>query len=97
MLLVRAKSSRDPRVLAHLPDGSYLSRLDGLDVRIIEATVGVTGADGSRVSESDRLITTLTDAGRYPAAALVRLYHERWEIDGPRFMVSSRLNRILDR
>ena len=81
MLLVRAKSSRDPRVLAHLPDGSYLSRLDGLDVRIIEATVGVTGADGSRVSDSYRLITTLTDAGRYPATALVRLYHERWEIE----------------
>jgi Insertion element 4 transposase N-terminal/Transposase DDE domain len=81
MLLVRAKSNRDPRVLAHLPDGSYLSRLDGLDVRIIEATVGVSGADGSRVSDSYRLITTLTDAGRYPAVALIRLYHERWEIE----------------
>jgi hypothetical protein len=85
MLLVRAKSNRDPRVLAHLPDGSYLSRLDGLDVRIIEATVGVTGADGSRVSDSYRLITTLTDAGRYPAVALVRLYHERWEIESAFF------------
>jgi hypothetical protein len=33
MLLVRAKSNRDPRVLARLPDGSYLSGLDGLQVR----------------------------------------------------------------
>ena len=39
-LLARAKSTRKPPVLAHLPDGSYLSRLDGgLAVRIIEAGV----------------------------------------------------------
>jgi Insertion element 4 transposase N-terminal/Transposase DDE domain len=81
MLLVRAKSNRDPRVLARLADGSYLSCLDGLDVRIIEADLTVTGADGSRVSDSYRLITTLTDHRRYPAVALIRLYHERWEIE----------------
>ena len=81
MLLVRAKANRDPRVLAHLPDGSYLSRLDGLGVRIIEADLVVTGADGSRLADSYRLITTLTDHRRYPAVALVRLYHERWEIE----------------
>jgi hypothetical protein len=28
-----------------------------------------------------RLITTLTDHRRFPADALVRLYHERWEIE----------------
>ncbi len=39
MPLCRAKSTRTPEVLRHLPDGSYLSRLDGLDVRIIEADV----------------------------------------------------------
>ena len=39
MLLARAKSTRNPRVLQHLPDGSYLSCLDGLAVRIIEADV----------------------------------------------------------
>jgi hypothetical protein len=38
----------------------------------------VTGSDGSRVADTYRLITTLTDYRRYPAAALVRLYHERW-------------------
>jgi hypothetical protein len=81
MLVVRAKANRDPRVLAHLPDGSYLSRLDGLDVRIIEADLAVTGADGSRLADSYRLITTLTDHRRHPAVALVRLYHERWEIE----------------
>jgi hypothetical protein len=81
MLLARAKSTRKPPVLAHLPDGSYLSNLDGLAVRIIEAGVVMTGADGTRVADSYRLITTLTDHNRYPAVRLVRLYHERWEIE----------------
>ena len=86
-LLARAKSARKPPVLGHLSDGSYLSRLDSRDgrhslaVRIIEADVAVTGTDGSRVADSYRLITTLTDHRRYPAAALIRLYHERWEIE----------------
>jgi hypothetical protein len=79
--LARAKSTRTPLVLAHLPDGSYLSRLDSLEVRIIEADVAMTGADGSRIADTYRLITTLTDPVRYPAGALVRLYHERWEIE----------------
>jgi Insertion element 4 transposase N-terminal/Transposase DDE domain len=81
MLLCRARSSRNPQVREHLPDGSYLSCLDGLNVRIIEAGVAMTGADGTRIADSYRLITTLTDPGRYPADALVRLYHERWEIE----------------
>ena len=78
VLLARAKSTRHPDVLAHLPDGSYLSCLDGLAVRIIEADLMISGSDGSRVGDRYRLITTLMDHRRYPAAALVRLYHERW-------------------
>jgi transposase IS4-like protein/DDE family transposase len=81
MLLARACSSRNPQVREHLPDGSYLSCLDGLEVRIIEADLVVTGADGSRIGDRYRLITTLTDHRRFPAAALIRLYHERWEIE----------------
>jgi hypothetical protein len=81
MLLCRAKSARTPEVLCHLADGSYLSRLDGLDVRIIEADVMMTGADKTRIGDRYRLITTLLDPARYPASALVRLYHERWEIE----------------
>jgi hypothetical protein len=81
MLLARARSTRNPRVLQHLPDGSWLSCLDGLSVRIIEADVTMTGADGSRVADRYRLITTLLDSRRYPALDLVRLYHERWEIE----------------
>jgi Insertion element 4 transposase N-terminal/Transposase DDE domain len=85
LLVARAKSTRHPVVLGHLPDGSYLSDLDGLAVRIIEASVMVTGADGSRVRGSYRLITTLMDHRRFPAAAVVRLYHERWEIESAYF------------
>jgi hypothetical protein len=77
-LLARGKASRRPVVLEILPDGSYLSRIGGLDVRIIEADVMVTGADGSRCGDRFRLITTLLDHRRFPADALARLYHERW-------------------
>jgi hypothetical protein len=81
MLLARSKATRKPPVLEHLPDGSYLSRLDDLTVRIIEADLAMTGADGSRVHDRYRLITTLLDHHRYPAFELVKLYHERWEIE----------------
>ncbi len=81
MLLARAKATRNPAVVAHLPDGSYQARLDDLDVRMIDADVTTTGLDGSRVGGRYRLITTLTDHRAYPAAALVRLYHERREIE----------------
>ena len=79
--LVRSKSTRRPPVLAHLPDGSFLSDLHGLPVRIIDAALTVIGADGSRVRDRYRLITTLLDHDHHPAAELVRLYHERWEIE----------------
>jgi hypothetical protein len=81
MLLARAKSTRNPAVLQHLPDGSYLSNLDGLPVRIIDADLTVTGGDGSQIGDRYRLITTLLDSHRFPAADLVELYHERWEIE----------------
>jgi hypothetical protein len=81
LLLVRARSQRVPAVLTHLPDGSYRSELDGLAVRIIEADLRMRGADGTRIGDRYRLITTLLDHQRYPADALIRLYHERWEIE----------------
>lgn len=80
-LLVRGGSTRKPPVLHHLPDGSYLSDIAGLAVRIIEADLAVHGTDGTAVHDTYRLITTLLDPQRYPAHVLIRLYHERWEIE----------------
>jgi hypothetical protein len=80
-LLARARATRSPRVLDVLPDGSWLAQIGGLRVRLIEAAVTVTGADGTRWGQDYRLVTTLLDHRRYPANRLVRLYHERWEIE----------------
>jgi len=80
-LLVRGCSTRKPPVLCHLADGSYLSALGGLPVRIIEAELSARGADGTTVRDHYRLITTLVDDRRFPTEALIRLYHERWEIE----------------
>jgi len=77
--LGRIRSNRRTPVLARLADGSYLSVIGTVPVRIIEAHVTVTLDDGTAFTGSYRLATTLTRANRYPAAALVTLYHERWE------------------
>src|SRR5689334_2061038 len=79
--LARVKSTRVLEPGQVLPDGSYLSGLGGLRVRVIEAQVTVTGAGGSRCQDRFRLVTTLLDHRRFPADRLVRLYHERWEIE----------------
>lgn len=73
--------SRGSPVEAVLPDGSYRSQLDGLPVRVIEAVIVVRSDDGHYARDRYRLITTLLDEHRYPAQALVRLHHERWEIE----------------
>jgi hypothetical protein len=79
--LIRAKSSRRLPVLARLSDGSYLSRIASLNVRVIEANITLTSEDGSVITGWYRLITTLTDHRLDPAPTLIRLYHERWEIE----------------
>ena len=77
--LVRLTATRRPPVLARLPDGSFISLIGGVKVRIIPASVTVTCHDGTRYGGTYRLATTLLDHRRYPAEALIRLYHERWE------------------
>ena len=77
--LVRLCSTRRLAVMARLDDGSFLSRMGGLTVRVIAADVTVTCADGTRYAASYRLAATLLDHRAYPAMALIRLYHERWE------------------
>jgi hypothetical protein len=75
--LVRLRSARRPPVLRHLPDGSFVSVIGGVKVRIITASVTVTCHDGTTYGDSYRLATTLTNWRAYPATALIALYHER--------------------
>lgn len=77
--LARLTSTRRLPVLGHLPDGSFLSLIGGVKVRIIEASVTVTCHDGTRYAGSYRLATTLANWRAYPAGPLIVLYHERWE------------------
>ena len=77
--LARLTSTRKLPVLARLADGTFLSRIGALTARVIEAEVIVTCADGTRYCGRYRLATTLLNPRRYPAPALIRLYHERWE------------------
>jgi hypothetical protein len=82
-LLVRAKTGAGgPKlpVLRRHADGSYRSAFGGTPVRVVEAEITITTTAGT-VTGVYRLITTLLDPHHYPADALVRLYHERWEIE----------------
>ena len=85
--LVRSAARRCPTPLRHLPDGSYLTRVGYgvlpalIEVRVIEAAVTITLADGTTRTEQWRLLTSLLDHARYPARELVALYHERWQAE----------------
>ncbi|MGW7824738.1 IS4 family transposase [Streptomyces puniciscabiei] len=82
-LLLRARSCVARRPVRHLPDGTYLARMNlggqkgdhpgGVLVRVIEYRV-----DGGEVI---RLLTDLFDTDTYPAQELAALYHERWEAE----------------
>ncbi|MDX2846851.1 transposase, partial [Streptomyces ipomoeae] len=76
-----------------LPDGSYLARIRGVQVRIIEADVTATGTDGTAARDGYRLVTTLLDPVADPAEILVRLYHERWEIESAYYALRHTLMR----
>jgi hypothetical protein len=78
-VLGRLRSNRRTPVLSRLADGSYLSVIGSVRVRIVDAQITVTCTDGTVFDASYRLVTTLTDARRHPATALVALYHQRWE------------------
>jgi transposase IS4-like protein/DDE family transposase len=79
-VLVRVKNGRKLPALRRYRDGSYLSRLGTTQVRVIEAQITIA-TSASRHTESYRLATTLLDPRAYPAAELIRLYHQRWEIE----------------
>jgi len=86
-LLWRAKSNHILAWHEQLPDGSYLSKLyrtqydrkkdrNGIVVRVVEYKL-----KWQRGGEVYRLVTTILDPLKAPAAELAALYHERWEIE----------------
>lgn len=79
-LLWRVKGSLQLGALERLPDGSYLGRLRRgtiKQVRVIKFTL--TFKSGK--CEHYRLITTILDYRRAPAAELAHLYAKRWTIE----------------
>lgn len=61
------------RVLARPPEGHL--------VRVIEYDITIADAAGGTRTEPFRLVTTLLDHERAPAAQLAALYHQRWEAE----------------
>jgi hypothetical protein len=88
MLLWRVRKDLRLPCEKRLPDGSYLSRIypsqpdqkrgtNGITVRVIEYRL-----EGIEDSEPVyRLVTTVLDHEKAPAAELAALYHDRWEIE----------------
>ena len=87
-LLWRVKRNMRFPCEKRLPDGSYLSRTypsqtdqkrgtNGVVLRVVEYRLeGVEGSDPIY-----RLVTTVLDYEKAPAAELAGIYHDRWEIE----------------
>ena len=86
-LLVRVKIGRQLPVCRRLRDGSYLSRIGRLEVRVITATITISTGTGHR-SQVYRLITTILDPACPPPRSSA-LYHQRWEIETAYFELKS--------
>jgi hypothetical protein len=82
LIRCKAAASTGPKlpVLSRCPDGSYLSLLGGVQVRVIDAEITLATTTGRRTGVY-RLATSLLDHRRHPAFDLVKLYHSRWEIE----------------
>ena len=93
--LVRSGASRRPLIETVLSDGSYLTCLPTgkglMTVRVIEARLTIGYADGTVQHRQWRLVTSLLDPHRYPAQALMALYHERWEIETSLYAIKDTL------
>jgi hypothetical protein len=78
-LLIRVKTGRKLPVCRRLPDGSWISQIGQVQVRVIHCAITIATSAGRR-TEAYQLVTTVTDPDT-TAAELIRLYHERWEIE----------------
>lgn len=79
-LLIRCKNGRRLPVIGRYPDGSWLSVIGTVRVRVIDAQISVKTTSGTYTS-GYRLITTLLDPHAHPAGELIKLYHRRWEVE----------------
>jgi hypothetical protein len=79
-LLIRCKNGRRLPVITRYRDGSWLSTIGTLRIRVIDARIAVKTTTGTHTSDY-RLITTLLDPATHPAGELITLYHQRWEIE----------------
>jgi hypothetical protein len=90
-VLGRVSASVGLPVEAPLADGTYLTTLypdraarahgrDGTVVRVIAYAIDDPARPGR--GERYRLVTSLLDPVRYPAATLAAEYHQRWEAEG---------------
>ncbi|WJK35849.1 transposase [Solwaraspora sp. WMMA2065] len=79
-LLIRCKNGRRPPVIRRYHDGSWLSTIGTVRVRVVDAEISVQTIDGVRTG-GYRLITTLLDPRTHPAGGLMKLYHRRWEVE----------------
>jgi hypothetical protein len=64
---------------------------EGHQVRIVEYAITITTAGGTSRVETFRLVTTLLDHERVPAARLAAIYHQRWEIENAYGELKTRL------
>jgi hypothetical protein len=60
-----------------------------LEVRMVEAWITATLADGTRRTELWRLLTNLLDPDHYPAMDLLELCHRRWQAEPCYFSLKS--------
>src|SRR5215471_8951439 len=84
--LARLSATRTPPVLRRLPDGCFLSTPGCVKVRIIECQITIATTAGTQTG-TYRLATTLLDTRQHPAFELVKLYHQRWEIESAYFEI----------
>ncbi|WP_248293869.1 transposase [Actinoplanes sp. TBRC 11911] len=79
-LLIRCKANRKLPLIGRHHDGSWQTIIAGRPIRVIEARIAVKTSNGVTTSDY-RLLTTLLNPHTHPAAQLITLYHQRWEIE----------------
>jgi hypothetical protein len=78
-VLVRVKNGRRLPVCRRFADGSFLSRMGAAEVRVVVCEITIA-TDAGRRTGLYTLVTTVVDPAVH-ASELIRLYHDRWEVE----------------